>query len=161
MTAVLGAGASGASPSAHPGPSPQHPGPEAPWGHPLQDSGPWCCLMQVRNPCACWQGCGWRKQMPGVQPLPAPLHMVQSQACSSPPHPSPPNTLTASSRKPLPWCPHPQTGSTTPPTSILAPQLPKPSGIGGRWGHRGGGDEQLKVTQARPGQPPPAQASAE
>lgn len=54
-----------------PGACPQH-----------EARGPQCSLVWVGDLCERWQGYGWGKQMPGVQPLPAPCHTAQSWVCS-------------------------------------------------------------------------------
>lgn len=86
----LGSDAAGASPSAHPRPSPQPPktqwllGMSSPGLRDLKASG-------TAQGSLCLPAGGWvQEQMPGVQPLPAPRHPVQSWVCSLHTSPLPP-----------------------------------------------------------------------
>lgn len=73
--------------------SPWGPSPGAHWFAGLLDCSPWKLVRwepthlpahstlrpRARSAAWCGLGDGWGKQMPGVQPLPAPLHTVQSR----------------------------------------------------------------------------------
>lgn len=145
----------GASPSAHPGPGPPHPeaqqllGTSSPGSRALGAAG-------GRS------GMPWGKQMPGVQPPPAPLPTVHSCGRrTSPRTPTPHNPRRPGPSPCLSIC-SPHGGPTSPPKGDGTPTFPQTLRDEGRArGPRTGGDEQLKVTWAGPGRPPLAEASAE
>lgn len=93
--------------------------------------------------------------MPGVQPLPAPLHMVQSWVCSVHTLPLPTNTLTGIwSQAPASVTAALRLGPQLLQRGLASQLLPKPCRMRGQVREpRGDGDEPLRVTQARPGQP--------